>query len=44
MTLGDKVRKLDIFKKVPQDFSEGTNVGGLISLLTAAAILFFLFR
>lgn len=43
MTLGDKVRKLDIFKKVPADFSEGTNRGGLLSILTVVSIFFFLF-
>jgi len=43
MALGDKVRKLDIFKKVPADISEGTNRGGFISLLTIISIGFFLF-
>ena len=43
MALGDKVRKLDIFKKVPSDISEGTNRGGFISLLTIISIGFFLF-
>lgn len=43
MALGDKVRKLDIFKKVPRDISEGTNRGGFISLLTLISIGFFLF-
>ena len=43
MALGDKVRKLDIFKKVPRDISEGTNHGGIISLLTIISIGFFLF-
>ena len=43
MTLGSKVRKLDIFKKVPKDFSEGTNRGGFISLLTVISIGYFLF-
>ena len=42
MALGDKVRKLDIFKKVPKDISEGTNRGGFISLLTIISIGFFL--
>jgi hypothetical protein len=41
MALGDKVRKLDIFKKVPQDFSEGTNLGGFLSLVTVLSILYF---
>lgn len=42
MTIGDRVRKLDIFKKVPQDFSEGTNRGGLLSILTVVSVLYFL--
>lgn len=36
-----KFRKLDIFKKVPQDLSEGTNLGGFISIITALLIAFF---
>ena len=43
MTIGDKVRKLDVFKKVPQNFSQGTNRGGFISLLTVISIGYFLF-
>jgi hypothetical protein len=43
MTLGDRVRKLDIFKKVPKDFSEGTNRGGMLSILTVISIFYFLF-
>lgn len=42
MTLGSRIRKLDIFKKVPRDFSEGTNRGGFISLLTVVSIGYFL--
>ena len=42
MTIGDRVRKLDIFKKVPKDFSEGTNRGGLLSILTILSIAYFL--
>jgi hypothetical protein len=42
MTIGDRVRKLDIFKKVPKDFSEGTNRGGLLSILTVLSIAYFL--
>lgn len=43
MTIGDRVRKLDVFKKVPQNFSQGTNRGGFISLLTVLSIGYFLF-
>jgi hypothetical protein len=42
MSLGDRVRKLDIFKKVPADLSEGTNRGGFLSLLTLISIAYFL--
>jgi hypothetical protein len=42
MGLGDKVRKLDIFKKVPTDLSEGTNRGGFLSLLALISIVYFL--
>lgn len=38
-----KFRKLDIFKKVPQDLSEGTNLGGFISIITACLIAYFTF-
>jgi hypothetical protein len=40
MALGEKVRKLDVFKKVPKDFSEGTNRGGVLSLLTMVCVLY----
>ena len=43
MTIGDRVRKLDVFKKVPQNFSQGTNRGGFISLFTVISIGYFLF-
>jgi hypothetical protein len=36
-----KFRKLDIFKKVPKDLSEGTNLGGFISIITACLIIYF---
>ena len=42
MSMGSRVRKLDIFKKVPLDLSEGTNRGGLLSVLTVISILYFL--
>ncbi len=43
MAIGDRVRKLDIFKKIPKDLSEGTNRGGFLSLLTVISIFYFLF-
>lgn len=43
MTIGDRVRKLDIFKKIPKDLSEGTNRGGFLSILTVVSIIYFLF-
>lgn len=42
MAIGDRVRKLDIFKKVPSELSEGTNRGGFISLLALISIVYFL--
>lgn len=36
-----KFRKLDIFKKVPKDLSEGTNLGGFISIITVCLIVYF---
>jgi hypothetical protein len=38
MSLAAKIKKLDVYKKVPKDLSEGTNIGGFISLLTIASI------
>jgi hypothetical protein len=43
MGIGSKIRKLDVFKKIPEDLSEGTNLGGVISLLTVLFIGFFLY-
>ena len=28
------IKKLDVYKKVPKDLSEGTNIGGCISITT----------
>jgi hypothetical protein len=44
MEINKKIRRLDVFKKVPQDLSEGTNIGGLISILTILLIGFFTFN
>lgn len=41
MSLNQKVRKLDIFKKVPKELSQASNRGGFISIVTAIAILYF---
>lgn len=41
--LNRRFRKLDLFKKVPQDFSSATNIGGLISLACVGLILYFAF-
>ena len=41
MNFNQKIRKLDVFKKVPKDLAEGTNIGGLISIITFILILFF---
>jgi hypothetical protein len=37
-----KFRKLDIFKKVPKDLSEGTDLGGLISIIAALLMVYFI--
>lgn len=37
-----KFRKLDIFKKVPRDLSEGTNLGGFISIFALSLMLYFI--
>lgn len=42
MSLKERVRKLDIFKKTPHELSEGTNRGGLLSIFTVVSILAFL--
>ena len=41
MSLNKKIRKLDMFKKVPTDLASGTNLGGFMSLLTVGLIIFF---
>jgi hypothetical protein len=38
-----RLRDLDIFKKVPSDFDQATNLGGFISLLTLFLIVGFTF-
>lgn len=43
MGIGSKIRKLDVFKKIPEDLSEPTNIGGFLSLLTVLLIAFFLY-
>jgi hypothetical protein len=42
MSFEHKVRNLDIFKKVPRDLCQGSNIGGAMSLLTAGGILAFI--
>ena len=41
MSFEKRIRNLDIFKKVPSDLSQATNLGGALSILTALLILFF---
>jgi hypothetical protein len=43
MGIGSKIRKLDVFKKIPEDLSQPTNLGGFLSVLTVALIGFFLY-
>lgn len=44
MDFSKKVRSLDIFKKVPTDLSQTTNLGGAISIITFVLIAYLLFR
>lgn len=44
MSFGKRVRNLDIFKKVPTDLSQSTNLGGALSLITAVLILYLIYR
>lgn len=43
MSFEKRLRDLDIFKKVPSDFAQPTNLGGCISLLTLFLIVTFTF-
>lgn len=43
MSFGSKIRSLDVFKKVPKDFSQATTLGGIISIITSALIIFFVY-
>lgn len=33
-SLASKIKKLDVYKKIPKDLREGTNIGGFISIVT----------
>jgi hypothetical protein len=44
MSFSKRVRNLDIFKKVPTDLSQSTNLGGVISIITTTLICYLLFR
>lgn len=41
MSFEKRLRSLDIFKKVPSDFAQATNLGGFLSILTVVLIVFF---
>jgi hypothetical protein len=41
MSFEKRVRGLDIFKKVPSDFAQATNLGGCLSIVTVLLIVFF---
>ena len=43
MSFEQRIRKLDAFKKLPKELSQGTNIGGAISILTTLGILGFIF-
>jgi hypothetical protein len=40
MSLRGKIRNLDVFRKVPSELCQPTNVGGLVSIITATLILY----
>jgi hypothetical protein len=42
-SLGSTIRKLDVYKKIPKDLSEGTNIGGFISIVTVFTLLFLIY-
>lgn len=42
-SLTAKIKKLDVYKKIPKDLSEGTNIGGCISILTVLTLLVLVF-
>ena len=41
-SLGGKLRKLDIYQKVNSEVSTGTNIGGIISIITTLVMAFFI--
>ena len=43
MGFGSKLRKLDIYKKPEESLTEGTNIGGCISITTVILIGYFLY-
>jgi hypothetical protein len=42
MSFSSKIRKLDVFKKIPEDITEATNRGGAVSLLSTITIIAFI--
>jgi len=44
MSFATRVRSLDVFKKVPTDLSQATNVGGFISIIAVFLIMFFIYH
>ena len=44
MSLGSTIRRFDVYKKVPTDLSEGTNVGGIVSIITVLTLMFLVFK
>ena len=43
LSLGGKLRRLDVYQKVDEKVLKGTNIGGAISIITSLMILIFLF-
>ena len=44
MSFGSTIRRFDVYKKVQSDLSEGTNVGGIVSLITIFTLIFLVFK
>lgn len=42
--ISKRVRSLDIFKKVPTELSQPTNIGGILSIITTFIITYMVFR
>lgn len=44
MSFSSTIRRFDVYKKVQSELSEGTNVGGFVSIVTVLTLLFLVFK